>query len=98
MSASPPAPEDITVVQTSHPDLAAGVEVAVVVPTFKRPEHLVATLRSVLNQNTSRSFAVVVMDNHAEQAEDFNDVCCLSRSIKKVDDIGAQEREQSPHA
>ncbi|MEM1040423.1 MAG: glycosyltransferase [Pseudomonadota bacterium] len=45
------------------------IDCVVVIPTFKRPEHLERTLRSVLAQKTMRSFAVVVMDNHPEGAE-----------------------------
>ena len=38
-------------------------------PTFRRPDHLLATLRSILAQNTSRRFAVIVVENEAEKRE-----------------------------
>lgn len=49
------------------PDLdAQAVACVVTVPTFRRPEHLVATLRSLAAQRTARRFAVIVMENDAE--------------------------------
>jgi GT2 family glycosyltransferase len=45
------------------------IEIAVVVPTFKRPEHLEKTLASVAQQQTSKRFAVVVVENHAAGCE-----------------------------
>ncbi|NMG37687.1 glycosyltransferase [Chelativorans sp. ZYF759] len=45
------------------------IECVVVVPTFRRPDHLIATLRSILGQETARSFAVIVVENEAEQRE-----------------------------
>jgi GT2 family glycosyltransferase len=45
------------------------VEIAVVIPTFKRPEHLEKTLASVAGQLTSRSVAAVVVENHAAGGE-----------------------------
>jgi len=45
------------------------IDCVVVIPTFKRPDHLERTLRSVLAQKTMRSFAVIVMDNDPEGAE-----------------------------
>jgi GT2 family glycosyltransferase len=52
------------VAQTSGLD-AALVEVAVTVPTFRRPEHLIATLDSIASQSTTRNTAVIVMENDA---------------------------------
>ncbi|TCD16568.1 glycosyltransferase family 2 protein [Oricola cellulosilytica] len=45
---------------------AAAVEIAVTVPTFRRPDHLLRTLDSLRAQKTSRPFAVIVMENDAE--------------------------------
>lgn len=42
------------------------VDVVVTVPTFRRPEQLLATLESLQLQETARRFAVVVMENEAE--------------------------------
>lgn len=64
-----PLPEDITTVWSNATDANSHVEIIVVIPTFKRPEHIVTTLNSVLAQQTSRKFAIVVMDNHAEGGE-----------------------------
>jgi GT2 family glycosyltransferase len=51
-------------------DLDVGsVQIAVVIPTFKRPMHLEKTLSSVANQKTSRCFAAVVVENHAAGSE-----------------------------
>ena len=46
-----------------------GIEIAVTLPTFRRPQHLLATLRSLATQLTERRFAVVVMENDAESLE-----------------------------
>lgn len=57
-------------IELRSPALAVeGVECVVVVPTFRRPDHLLATLRSIAAQETSRSFAVIVVENEAEQRE-----------------------------
>lgn len=56
----------VTVVARS-PGLRFGeVEVAVTLPTYKRPEQVLATLQSVIGQRTSRPFAIIVMENDAE--------------------------------
>lgn len=52
------------------PSLAAGkVDVVVTVPTFRRPQQLLATLDSLAAQRTARRFAVIVMENEAEKRE-----------------------------
>jgi GT2 family glycosyltransferase len=61
--------ENITVVSQSPRLDPDKVDVAVIIPTFKRPDHLLETLASVRDQKTSRNFAVVVMDNHSEGLE-----------------------------
>jgi GT2 family glycosyltransferase len=47
------------------------VRIAVVIPTFKRPEHLALTLASVTAQRTRRDFAAIVVENHVEGSEGF---------------------------
>lgn len=42
------------------------VEVVVTVPTFRRPQQLLATLASLAAQQTARRFAIIVMENDAE--------------------------------
>jgi GT2 family glycosyltransferase len=44
-------------------------EAVVTVPTFRRPEQLLATLESLRQQETPRRFAVIVMENEAEARE-----------------------------
>jgi glycosyltransferase involved in cell wall biosynthesis len=57
-------------VYTSTPGLAVeAVECVVTIPTFKRPVHLLETLRSVVQQETARRFAVIVIENEAEERE-----------------------------
>jgi GT2 family glycosyltransferase len=67
------APFMIRPVSPQHPALsgldASRVEIAVVIPTFKRPEHLELTLASVAGQLTSRIVAAVVVENHAAGGE-----------------------------
>jgi GT2 family glycosyltransferase len=45
------------------------IEIAVVMPTFRRPEHVVLTLRSLAVQSIDRPFAVVVVENEADGRE-----------------------------
>jgi len=57
---------NVTVVARS-PGLRPGeVEIAVTLPTYKRPEQVLATLQSVIGQRTPRPFAVVIMENDTE--------------------------------
>ena len=56
------------VARSANLDVAAA-EVVVTVPTFRRPDQLLATLSSLRKQETSRRFAVVVIENEAEARE-----------------------------
>ncbi|MEL6920044.1 MAG: glycosyltransferase [Pseudomonadota bacterium] len=61
--------DNISLVAQS-PDLDRNaIEVAVTIPTFKRPDHLIRTLDTVLAQETSRKVAIIVMENEAEKRE-----------------------------
>lgn len=64
-----PKPQDISILWTHDPVPASDVTIVVTIPTFKRPDHLIDTLRSVVNQQTGEDFAVVVMDNDPQGAE-----------------------------
>lgn len=56
-------PESFAVVASSAPDALAGITSVVCVPTFKRPDLLEATLRSLANQKGGHDFAVIVVEN-----------------------------------
>jgi GT2 family glycosyltransferase len=61
--------DNISLVAQS-PDLdASTVEVAVTIPTFRRPEHLLKTLESIKVQTSNRNTAIIVMENDAEGRE-----------------------------
>ncbi len=45
------------------------VEIAITIPTFKRPNHLLRTLGSIAKQRTSRKTAIVLIENEAELRE-----------------------------
>ncbi|APH73329.1 glycosyltransferase family 2 protein [Aquibium oceanicum] len=62
-----PSSENITVVARSPGLSDESVEIAVTLPTYKRPEQLLATIESVMAQSTARKFALVVMENDAER-------------------------------
>ncbi len=64
-----PKSEEITLAWDTAPIAPDTVELVVILPTFKRPDHLITTLTSVVAQNTTARFAIVVMDNHPENAE-----------------------------
>ncbi|MEO1747803.1 MAG: glycosyltransferase [Pseudomonadota bacterium] len=58
--------DNISLVAQS-PGLARdAVNVVVTIPTFRRPDHLLATLQSIKAQRTSRNVAIIVMENEAE--------------------------------
>ncbi|CCV11784.1 glycosyltransferase [Mesorhizobium sp. STM 4661] len=63
-----PSPSDGSVsIAGRSPKLAAeAVEAVVTLPTFKRPQQLLATLASLKAQETGRRFAVIVMENETE--------------------------------
>lgn len=53
------------------PQLAADeMECVVTVPTFKRPEHLLRTLQSIVAQETERRFAVIVVENEPKSVRE----------------------------
>lgn len=56
-------PESFEVVAGSAPAALAGITSVVCVPTFKRPDMLEATLRSLAGQQGGHDFAVVVVEN-----------------------------------
>jgi len=45
------------------------IEVVVTVPTFRRPKQLLDTLASLQHQETKRRFAVIVIENEADERE-----------------------------
>lgn len=60
-----PAPQVSTFHQQSETAVAS-VELVVTLPTFRRPEHLVKTLKTVLSQDPGVPFAIIVMENDAD--------------------------------
>ncbi|MGI0524914.1 glycosyltransferase family 2 protein [Rhizobium giardinii] len=65
---TPPAP-DVTVFYQTTVDAAESVELVVTLPTFRRPEHLIKTLKTVISQEPGSPFAIVVMENDADGFE-----------------------------
>ncbi|WP_395448095.1 glycosyltransferase family 2 protein [Aminobacter sp. UC22_36] len=68
MNALPPL-QSVTIAGTSPALAVDDVEVVVTLPTFRRPQQLLATLDSLAKQKTARSFAVIVMENDDEGTE-----------------------------
>ncbi|MEN5083878.1 glycosyltransferase [Bosea sp. TWI1241] len=62
-------PESFEVVAQSAPELLATVHTAVCVPTFKRPDMLEQTLRSLAAQRDCGPFAVIVVENEGARRE-----------------------------
>lgn len=56
-------PESFEIVAGSAPEALAGITSVVCVPTFKRPDMLEATLRSLAGQRGGHDFAVIVVEN-----------------------------------
>ncbi|OLP58154.1 glycosyl transferase family A [Xaviernesmea oryzae] len=57
---------DVTVFFTREPVPRETVQLAVTLPTFRRPEHLIRTLESLLAQHTDKTLAIVVIENDAD--------------------------------
>lgn len=55
--------------ETPGPAAGRPAEIVVVIPTYKRPAQLVATLRSVVEQRSPRSIATIVVENDAAGGE-----------------------------
>lgn len=69
MNYGAPMRDTISIV-TRSPRLAPErIEAVVTIPTYKRPDHLLATLETLRSQETDRAFAVIVMENEAEKRE-----------------------------
>lgn len=64
-----PADASVSILVRSPGLTPEAVEAVVTVPTFRRPEQVLATLASLKAQKTARSFAVIVMENEDEQRE-----------------------------
>lgn len=62
-------PESFVILAQSTPELLAGVETVVCVPTFRRPEMLEQTLRSLAAQHGGHDFAVIVVENEGVARE-----------------------------
>lgn len=69
MKPVPPSKGDISVFWSCQAQSNDAVEIVVILPTFKRPDHLKLTLQSVVNQNTSYTYAIVVMDNFTDNTD-----------------------------
>lgn len=62
----PPLPQGVSLAGMSPAFRPDSFEVVVTVPTFRRPDQIVATLNSLAGQHTGRRFAVIVIENDAE--------------------------------
>lgn len=63
------APQSVTIAGRSPALAAEAVEVVVTLPTFRRPQQVLATLDSLAKQQTARRFAVIVVENDADGGE-----------------------------
>jgi glycosyltransferase involved in cell wall biosynthesis len=69
MNAHLPSDGSISVEGRSPGLDAEAIEVVVTLPTFKRPAQVLATLDSLMRQETHRRFAIVLIENEAEARE-----------------------------
>lgn len=65
--AAAPAVARVLAARSARLDPAA--DIVVCIPSFRRPQHLRLTLQSLVEQRTSRRFAVVVVENDAAKCE-----------------------------
>ncbi|TIM23632.1 MAG: glycosyltransferase family 2 protein, partial [Mesorhizobium sp.] len=61
-----PSDDSVSIAGRSPGLVTTAVEAVVTLPTFKRPEQLLATLASLKAQQTGRRFAIIVIENEAE--------------------------------
>ena len=69
-----PAPADISIAflsdaLASSTETSENVELAITVPTFRRPDHLLKTLRSIEAQNSTQNWVCIVMENDPENGD-----------------------------
>jgi GT2 family glycosyltransferase len=70
-------PESFEILAQTAPELLAAFETVVCVPTFRRPEMLERTLRSLASQQGAGPFAVIVVENEGAQREGAARACEL---------------------
>lgn len=59
-------PDNTVSIVATSPALAHNkVDVVVTMPTYKRPEHVLRSLQSVMDQKTSQNFAIILIENDA---------------------------------
>lgn len=64
-----PSPEPFTILASSPAATLEGVATVVCVPTFRRPDMLEATLRSLAAQQGGHDFAIIVVENEGSARE-----------------------------
>ena len=77
---------------------ATGPEAVICVPTFRRPEMLRATLESLVAQQTSVAFAVVVVDNDAEAKEGLGIARAFFADGRLKGFVATEDRQGNVHA
>ncbi|MDU0343808.1 glycosyltransferase family 2 protein [Bosea rubneri] len=70
-------PETFEIVAQSAPEILAHVETVVCVPTFRRPDMLERTLRSLAAQRGAGPFAVIVVENEGGERAGAERACEL---------------------
>ena len=58
--------QDISVYFRTELEDAGDIELVVVLPTFRRPEHVIKTLKTIVSQRPDVAFATVVIENDDE--------------------------------
>ncbi len=58
--------QDISISFRTELEDAGDIELVVVMPTFRRPEHLIKTLKTIVSQRPDVAFATVVVENDNE--------------------------------
>lgn len=71
------ASESFEIVAQSAPEILAHVETVVCVPTFRRPDMLERTLRSLAAQRGAGPFAVIVVENEGKERAGAERACAL---------------------
>lgn len=66
---APPLPDEVSLAGTSADLQPERFEAVITLPTFRRPEQVLATLDSLARQKTRRPFAVIVIENDGKDRQ-----------------------------
>lgn len=74
------------------------IDVVVTIPTYKRPEHVLRTLQSVMAQQTNQRFAIILIENDAQDLQGVNATKALFETGKVAGTLIVAHERGNCHA